>query len=267
MVVDTALLNAVIDLVTQVGNFQLKHFRTQPSGGGVAKQEREFVSAVDLQSEQLLIEGLRKLIPEAGLYGEESGIEGNEQLRWVVDPLDGTTNFLSGLEQFSISVALELSGRSELGVVLRPASGECYCAVRGQGLKLNGQGCPEVARTPLSQALIGTGFPFRSPDLAKYFFPCAEDVLYSSRGIRRFGSAALDLCYVAGGFLQGFWESDLQPYDVAAALLFLDESGCTVTNQRGEPYSPYRDRILVCGNPHVHKQLLTFVARHYPSAG
>jgi myo-inositol-1(or 4)-monophosphatase len=168
------------------------------------------------------------------------------------------------VEQFCISVALEVAGQTELGVVLRPASGECYSAVRGQGLTHNGQSCRPGMATSLNNALIGTGFPYRSQDLKNSFFPCCEDILYSSRGIRRFGAAALDLCYLAAGFLQGFWESDLQPYDVAAALLFLTETGVLATNQNGIPYSPYRDRLLVCGFPHVHQQLLPIIARHYP---
>ncbi len=263
---DARLLQQVIALTRQVGQYQLSRFRSLPPGGGAEKLAREFVSEVDLHSEHLLMEGLQKLLPEAGFYGEETGARGDAQLRWVIDPLDGTTNYLSGLEQFCISVALEESGNSELGVVLRPASGECYSALRGQGLQRNATPCPPLADTPLSHALIGTGFPYRSKDLAGSFFPCAQEVLYASRGIRRFGAAALDLCYVAAGYLQGFWESDLQPYDVAAALLFLEEAGGHVSNQRGEPYSPYRDRLLVCGTPETHNRLLPIVAKHYPAA-
>lgn len=259
----TTLLDAVVKLVETVGRFQMSHFRTLPAGGGTEKQARETVSEVDVHSEELLLEGLSDLLPDAGFYGEESGTQGNAAFRWVVDPLDGTSNYLSGLEQFSISVALEKDGRTELGVVFRPASGECYAALRGAGVRRNHVSCPPVPAGDMSRALIGTGFPFRSPDLARCFFPCAEEVLYASRGIRRFGSAALDLSYVAAGFLQGFWESDLQPYDVAAALLFLEESGCTVTNLQGQPYSPYQDRLMICGFPLVHESLLEIVAKHY----
>lgn len=262
--VDQQLLDRVIALTRQVGQYQLDRFRTLPPGGGEEKIAREYVSEVDLQSEQMLIEGLRKLLPEAGFFGEETGVSGNDRLRWVIDPLDGTTNFLSGLEQFCISVALEINGHSVLGVVLRPVSAECFSARQGNGLHRNGLPCPPASRLSLQQALIGTGFPYRSRDLASSFFPCAEQVLYASRGIRRFGAAALDLCYVASGFLQGFWESDLQPYDVAAALLFMRETGCLITNQAGDDYSPYLDRLLICGIPTVHRELLQIVAEHYP---
>jgi len=242
----------------------MAHFRTRPSNYGEEKQTREYVSEVDLQSEKILQSGLKNILPDAGFYGEETGCQGYDHLRWIVDPLDGTTNFLSGLDQFSISVALEKDGQTQLGVVYRPASEEIYTAVRGQEFRHNGQIRGMVSGQSLRQALIGTGFPFRSPDLARHFFPCAEDILYRCRGIRRCGSAALDLCYVASGYLQGFWESDLEPYDVAAAILFLEETGCTVTNQRGESYSPYRDRIMICAPPQVHPELWPVIAGHYP---
>lgn len=261
---DQRLLDAVSRLVSTVGQYQSECFRTFSSIGGEEKVAREFVSEVDLNSEEMLISGLQKLLPEAGFYGEETGIHGNTTLRWVIDPLDGTTNFLSGLEQFSISVALEQDEQTILGIVYRPQSQESYTALHGGGLHHNDQPCKPASAESLKQALIGTGFPYRSPDLAKHFFPCAEDVLYQCRGIRRFGSAALDLSYVAAGFLQGFWESDLQPYDVASALLFLEENGQSVTNQRGEKYSPYRDRIMICGPHAVHEELLSLVARYYP---
>jgi myo-inositol-1(or 4)-monophosphatase len=262
--VDQSLAKAVETLVHQVGEYQLERFRSLSLHHADEKQTREFVCEVDLIAEERLIEGLRKLLPEAGFLAEESGSRGTENLRWVIDPLDGTTNFLSGLEQFSISVALEEKNAALLGVVHRPCSPETFIARRGCGLQHNDRACVASSENDLRRALIGTGFPYRSADLARYFFPCAEDVLYRSRGLRRFGSAALDLCYVAAGFFQGFWESDLQPYDVAAGLLFMKETGCLATNQRGEIYSPYRDRILVCGHPQVHEQLLSVVARHYP---
>ncbi len=263
--IDQSLLDQVINLARSTGRYQMSRFRSLPAGGGDEKVAREFVSEVDLHSERLLLDGLRQLLPAAGHYAEETGRAGSESLRWVVDPLDGTTNFLSGLEQFCISIALEVDGRSELGVVLRPASNECFSALRGQGLWHNGRKCLPAPDLPLQRALIGTGFPYRSPDLFRNFFPCAEQVLGASRGIRRFGAAALDLSYVAAGFLQGFWESDLQPYDVAAALLFMDETGCRCCNQNGQSYTPYRDRLLICGPPQCLQQLLPIVATHYPA--
>ncbi len=260
---DQKLLDAVIELTRKVGAYQLSKFRNLPPGSGEEKLAREFVSEVDVTSEKMLHEGLSALLPTAGFFGEETGTSGSESLRWIVDPLDGTTNFLSGLDQFCISVALEQDGRIMLGVILRPASSECFSSLRGKGVFRNGKELSQSFQGALDQALIGTGFPFRSPDLIKPFFACAEDLLGQCRDMRRFGAAAIDLSYVAAGFLQGFWESDLQPYDVAAALLFLEEIGCVMTNQKGENYSPYRDRVLICGFPQVHQGLLEIVERHY----
>lgn len=261
------LLTAVTTLCRTVGDYQLQQFRQLSPGSGTEKDVREFVSAVDMNSEEMLKEALVKLLPEAGFYGEETGQEGNSELRWIIDPIDGTTNYLSGLDQFCISVALEVTGRSDLGVIWRPASAESFSAIRGQGLHHHGSRCRQASWLPLQHALIGTGFPYRSADLADPFFACARDVLYRCRGIRRFGSAALDLAYVAAGFLQGFWESDLKPYDVAAALLFLDESGCQVSNEQGLPYSAYRDRIIVCGAPGVHAELQPLIGKYYRADG
>jgi len=171
---------------------------------------------------------------------------------------------LSGLDQFSISVALVDQGLPVLGVVYKPVTSEWFTATQGTGFQHNNQ-IPAVIpfNLQLSQALIGTGFPYRSPDLAGSFFPASESILYASRGIRRFGSAALDLSYLAAGYLQGFWESDLQPYDVAAALLFLQLRGCLVTNERGSKFDMFNDRILVAGWPSVHQELLPRVSEFY----
>ncbi|OMH31807.1 inositol monophosphatase [Motiliproteus sp. MSK22-1] len=261
---DQQLLDGVQQLVEETGAYQCSRFRVLPPGKGTRKQVHEYVSEVDLHSEEMLLSGLHKLLPDAGTLAEETGQSGNESLYWIVDPLDGTTNFLSGLDQFSISVSLVQDGSPVLGIVYRPQSREIYRSIKGSGLYLNGKKLlkanPQLA---LHQALIGTGFPYRSADLASAFFPCAQEVLTHCRGIRRMGSAALDLSYVASGFLQGFWETDLKSYDVASGLLFLQESGCLVTNGQGKPYDMHRDRLLVCGWPAVQPELLKIVKEYY----
>jgi len=163
---DADLLHAVIDLCRQVGDYQLQQFRSLGPGSGNEKDAREFVAAVDINSQDMLKEALARLLPEAGFYGEETGQEGNAELRWIIDPIDGTTNYLSGLDQFCISVALEVTGRSDLGVIWRPASAEGFSAIRGQGLHHHGLRCRQASFLPLKHALIGTGFPYRSADLA-----------------------------------------------------------------------------------------------------
>ncbi len=257
------ILDKAIEAVKEAGEFQLRHFRNMPPGSGDAKKLREMVSFVDVESEQMLRESLIRLVPDAGFYGEETAVD-RKSTEWIVDPIDGTTNYLSGLAQFSISVALYCEGRPQLGIVYQPATGDLFTAIKGRGFHHNGTKClkstPELA---IGNALIGTGFPYRSEDLQNKFFKCAKEVLNRSRGIRRMGSAALDLSYLAAGYLQGFWESDLQPYDVGAAILFMEETGIQVTNIEGKAYNPECDRIIVAGFPKVQPILLQSVSRHY----
>lgn len=251
-------------MAREVGAFQLKHFRRLPGSAGDEKALRETVSFVDVESEKMLSRGLLPLVGGAGFYGEESGKSGSQELVWIVDPLDGTTNYLSGLDQFSVSVALVEGGEPLLGLVHKPFSGEVFSALRGRGVRYNGRSIPPVnARSGVGEALFSTGFPYRSPDLAERFFAAAAGVLTLGRGIRRSGSAALDLAHLAMGWHQGFWESDLQPYDVAAGLLMMRENGATVSNHLGDPYNMFTDRVMVAGFPGVHGELLGVVSDAY----
>ena len=255
-------------LVKEVGRFQLEHFRAMPDGADDMKAVRETVSFVDVESEKILKDGLLPLIDGAGFFGEESGKSGSQELVWVVDPLDGTTNFLSGLDQFCVSIALVDNGEPVLGVVYKPTSGEVFSCIKGQGVFYNGERTraahPGITET---DALFVTGFPYRSPDVAAQFFEAAADVLTLGRGIRRSGSAALDVANLSMGWFQGFWETDLQPYDVAAGILLMRENGILVTNGNGEPYDMFADRLMVAAMPNVHAAFLEVIARSYRMDG
>ena len=257
------ILPEVKRIATEAGRFQMQHFRSMPEEQQESKALRELVSFVDIESEKLIIKQLKKLIPNAGFHGEESGKSGNQEFVWVIDPLDGTTNFLCGLEQFSISIALVDNSTPLLGVVTRPTSGDIYYAVKDHGYYRNGIAIE--ARTPQSmeKCLIGTGMPFRSPDCRKAYWKCADEVLDNSLGIRRFGSAALDLAYLAAGYFQGFWETDLQPYDVAAGLVFLNESNCQYSRFSGKDYDLFSHRTFVAGIPDCYDTLQAITHRHY----
>ncbi|WP_324292699.1 inositol monophosphatase [Marispirochaeta sp.] len=257
------VLEKVKSLARTTGEYQLSHFRFLDHGSGDAKTEMEYVSHVDVQSEHILRAGLLKIIPEADFFGEETLQTRGTGYTWVVDPLDGTTNFLSGLDHWSISIALLYGDEILLSVIMKPCSGETFCAIRNLGAYHNNQRMKQVPRLPLGQALVGTGFPYRSPDTSEAFFSCAREVLYASRGIRRTGSAALDLCYVAAGFLQAFFEVDLMPYDAAGALLFLQETGCGFSDFSGRLYSLFSSRALVAGFPGSYEELREICSRHY----
>jgi myo-inositol-1(or 4)-monophosphatase len=271
----------------EVGRFQLGEWRARGPGWGDEKLAKEFVSFVDVESERRLARALRALCPEAGFYGEETEQSIGPGLTWVVDPVDGTTNYLSGLDWFCISVALFRSdspisgdaspegGRPILGIVHRPATGEWWWSGRGLGAYHRVGARPDgfdvsgpdvlspVGPCPLAQALVCTGTPFRSPDTVGAFMTAAADVLVAARDLRRLGSAALDLCNVASGWLQAFWEVDLQPYDVGAALLLLEETGCEITTIGGARYDPFSSRSLVTGLPGATAELRKLVAARY----
>lgn len=263
----SSLLPTCLEAAQAAGRFQMQHFRSLPNGTDQQKAVRELVSFVDVESEEILKRHLVPLLPEAGFYGEESGQSGSQELVWIVDPLDGTTNYLSGMDYFSVSLALVQHGQPLLGVVHRPATGETFHAIRHQGLYHNGELCRKLApHFNPSDALFATGFPYRSPDLSASFFGCAAEVLTLGRGIRRLASAALDVSQLSAGWLQGFWESDLQPYDIAAAILFMQESGCHFSNHLGTDYDLFNDRLLVAAHPDVHADLQQIIQRHYATA-
>ncbi|SHI40106.1 myo-inositol-1(or 4)-monophosphatase [Rubritalea squalenifaciens DSM 18772] len=259
-----AILEKALEAVQAVADFQLKHFRAMPVGADNIKSLRETVSFVDVESEKILQDALLPLIEEAGFYGEESGKTGSQDLVWIVDPLDGTTNFLSGNDHFSISVALVKNGKPILGILCKPFSNETWTCIKGEGVFYKGEKTSKVSENLTEKdALFVTGFPYRSSDVAPSFFACAAEVLTLGRGIRRTGSAALDVTNLSCGWMQGFWETDLQPYDIAAAMLFAEENGCIVTNHQGGEYDIFSDRLMVAALPAVHAALLETIQKHY----
>ncbi|PCJ60287.1 MAG: inositol monophosphatase [Planctomycetota bacterium] len=250
------LMNPIKDLMNEIGQYQMTYFRKENQIQ--EKEKKELVSKVDIESEKNIKEALLSLLPQAEFFGEESGSTSDcpqEKLLWVVDPLDGTTNYLSGLDQFSISIALLDKSEPILGVVYKPATKEIFHAIKGHGLYHNQQLMPKQKKCEINNALLGTGFPYRNPETLQQFFKCTEAALTSSRGIRRFGSAALDLSYVSSGFLQGFWEVGLQAYDIAASLVFLNETGCRYSNFQGGTYDIFNDRTFVAGVPNTFETL------------
>ena len=260
---DIVSLEKVKDLVKQVGAFQLKHFRSIEAIT-IEKDVNELVSFVDETSEQLLFTGLSAIYPEAAFWGEEGGLRSEADWTWLVDPLDGTTNYLNGLDQFSISVALLHKGETQFGLVYRPANDELFHAFRGEGFFHNDcRVTNDFSKLELRSTLIGTGFPYRSPDLHESFFKASADLMTQCRGFRRLASAALDLCYLSCGWLQAFWESELQPYDVGAGLLFLDEVGLKATNHLGQPFDMLSDRIFVAAPLEIHGELQVIIQASY----
>ena len=278
-----SLFGRISALVAEVGAFQLSEWRKRPAGWADEKAAKDLVTFVDIESERRLATALLALLPGSAFFGEE-GEQNRADFTWVVDPVDGTTNYVAGLDIFAISVALFEGDRPVLGVVYRPAAGEWYWAFRGQGAwaassneqsSLGGLSAalakakrlPLAAPQSLRQSLVGTGTPYRSPDSAKAYFSAAAAVSSAALDIRRFGSAALDLCLVAAGRLQAFWELDLKAYDVGAALLLLEETGCPITTIGGAPYDPFVSSSLVTGAPGAAEELRSLIAPFYRGLG
>ncbi len=257
------LLNAMELAARSAGAFQMSEFRRRGPGWGDNKSATDFVSFVDLESEKMIRSVLDATLPGADFYGEETEKTRGNGRTWIVDPLDGTTNYLSGYDHWSISIALWEGDQPVAALVYKPSGDELFTAELGRGAYRNGERL--ALATPLDPkgALIATGTPFRSPDTLDAFFASVRSVLDGFRDIRRSGSAALDLCYVAAGYFQGFWEVDLQAYDVAAGLLLLSETGHPLQTFAGHPYDPFRHRSLVSGRPGIFEVLQQKVRAAY----
>lgn len=246
-----------------LGNFQLENFRSDHLKGGQSKGPNDFVSKIDIESEHMIKNELQKIFPLAGFFGEETGVTSMLEWMWVVDPIDGTTNYLSGVDQFSVSIALTKRGKTMLGLIYKPTSKECFWSVKDHGLFHDDKKIIPHRFSTLKNSVIGTGFPFKNYDTIDAFNCTTKQLLKNCRGIRRMGSAALDLSYTACGYFQGFWEIGLHPYDVAAGVLFLEETNCKISNFSGKPYHLFEDHSIVCGLPGVFEELLIIVKSNY----
>jgi myo-inositol-1(or 4)-monophosphatase len=226
------------------------------------KRYNDFVTEVDKAAERAVIEILHKTYPEHAILAEESGAlpgsAGKSEFTWIIDPLDGTTNFIHGFPQYAVSIGLRHKGILTQGVVYDPAKNELFTASRGRGAYLNDRRIRVSRRTQMGDALIGTGFPFRDFQSLDEYLAMFREITARTAGIRRAGAAALDIAYVAAGRLDGFWEMGLSPWDMAAGALLVTEAGGLVGDFRGEPDYLASGRI-VCGNPKIFAQLLQVI--------
>jgi len=228
------------------------------------KSPNDFVTEVDRAAELAVIETLLGAYPGHGILAEESGREHgarDSEYLWIIDPLDGTTNFIHGFPVYAVSIALAYRGKVEQAVVYDPSRNDLFYASRGRGAYLNERRLRVSRRTRLTESLIGTGFPFRRGDNFKRYLRMFEEVSQQCAGLRRPGAAALDLCYVAAGWYDGFFETGLSPWDVAAGSLMVTEAGGLIGNFTGESDFLYQ-REIVAGNPKVYGQLVRLLAPH-----
>jgi len=252
-------LKAAIEAAREAGQVQREHL-----WGDFAvsyKGEVDLVTEVDRRCEELVVGKLKAATPDFGFVAEENLYQdGSASVKWVIDPLDGTTNYTHGFPWFCVSIALEVEGEPVLGVIYHVMMDELFTAIKGKGAYVNGRALHVSEHRPLKSCLLATGFPYdRTSDNENNFAHFCNFHL-ETRGVRRAGAAALDLAYVAAGRLDGFWECKLKPWDVAAGVLLVGEAGGVVTNYDAEPYSIYDHRV-VASNGRIHREMIDVLAR------
>lgn len=228
------------------------------------KQINDFVTEVDTSSEQIIVETLLSAYPQHAILAEESGRQhGNQRsdFVWIIDPLDGTTNFIHGFPVYCVSIALSVKGRIEQAVIYDPARNDLFTATQGRGAFLNDRRIRVGKRTSLHDCLISTGFPFRAGDDFEDHLLALNEIMRQTAGVRRPGSAALDMAYVAAGFSDGFFEKGLNPWDVAAGSLLITEAGGLVGNYTGEANFLEQGECMAA-NPRIYGQLVHLLSKY-----
>ena len=250
-----ALLSFIKDVIIRAGDFCLSQQEKLTLKDVTFKNPKDLVTKIDTETEMRIIEDISSRFPDHGILGEETGQKsaGHEFL-WVIDPIDGTTSFFHGQPFFSVSIALQENGTTVLGAVYAPALNQLFYAQKGQGAFLNNRPIRVSATDSLVQAVMGTGFACLRAGRKDNNLPILNHLLPQLRDIRRYGSAALDLCYVAWGRLDGFWELELNLYDIAAGVLVVEEAGGVVTDFGGDKNFP--EEGIASANPLLHPLLL-----------
>ncbi|NOX27470.1 MAG: inositol monophosphatase [Gammaproteobacteria bacterium] len=255
------MLNIAVRAARRAGDIISRSMDKLDSIDVVTKDHNDFVSSVDKAAEATIIDVIKTAYPDHQIMAEESGQQGSNDYLWIIDPLDGTTNFLHGFPQFAVSIALQHQGKSQQAVVYDPVSQDLYTASRGAGAQLNNRRIRVSKRKELAGSLIGTGFPFRKDQDLDAYLKTFRAIAPQTAGIRRAGSAALDLAYVAAGRLDGFWEFGLKPWDLAAGALLIEEAGGLVGDVSGGN-NHFESGDIVCGNAKVFKALLQNIRPH-----
>lgn len=243
----------------EAGAIQLEYFRSRHLDVHVKQNESDIVTKADKASEALIKQRIHETYPDHGILSEESDEEkGTSGYRWVIDPLDGTTNYTAGLPLFAVSIALEYNEEAVAAVVFAPYLNEMFHAVRGEGAFLNGEPIHVSPNDRLDRAVVATGFPVDKHINPDNNIDVASQVIPQVRGLRRLGAASVDLCYVAAGYLDAYWEMNLHRWDIAAATLILTEAGGRHTFYRND-----RNYSIVAGSPEIHDRILDIINKTY----
>jgi myo-inositol-1(or 4)-monophosphatase len=259
------LLNIAMRAARRAGDLIVKSLSRLDSLKIDSKSRNDFVTDVDRKSEADIIATIRRSYPDHAIMAEESGRSGEHEFVWIIDPLDGTTNFLHGFPVFAVSIAIQQEGRLQHGVVYDPMRQEFFTASRGDGAQLEGKKIRVSGQKTLEGALIGTGLPFRTGvTYVDEYLAMLKKVMSTAAGVRRPGAASLDLAYVAAGRIDGFWEFGLSPWDTAAGALLIQEAGGRVGTPMGAEYA--LGPGIVAGNPKVYQGLLEIIGPLTPES-
>ena len=256
-----ALLNVAVMAARRAGAVLGRNFNKRDKLTVEKKGHNDFVSSADLAAERAIIDVIHKHYPDHAILAEESGIHGESDHVWIIDPLDGTTNYLHGFPVFAVSIGLQIKGRLEHAVVYDPMREELFTASKGEGAQLDGRKIRVSGNKDMDRALIGTGFPFRHANVEMDpYLSMLGKVVKNTSGVRRPGAAALDLCYVACGRLDAFWETSLQTWDLAAGTLIIREAGGIVSALDGAENHLETGHVLA-GTPRIYRGLAKLCAK------
>lgn len=248
-------LTAAKGLAQEAGSLLLSHAQTTHKMEFKSKYDP--VTDLDRQSEKIITDGLKKAFPEHGILAEEgTQVRSGSRYCWIIDPLDGTTNFAHGLPYFSVSIALAMDGKPIVGVVYAPKLQQEFYAYQGGGGFLNDTQIKVSRESDLTRSFLATGEPYNIRENLDYHVNLFKKCVDKSLGVRRFGSASLDLCYVAGGKYEGYWEAELKPWDAAAGILILQEAYGQVSDYCGQPYVLEKSKTLLATNGLIHSSLV-----------
>ena len=255
-----ALLNVAVMAARKAGTTLIRKMVNLDKLNVERKGRNDFVSDADHAAERAVVETIHKHYPDHAILAEESGAEGESDTVWIIDPLDGTTNYLHGFPVWAVSIGVQVKGRMEHGVVYDPLRQELFTASRGQGAQLDGRKIRVSGQKNLELALLGTGFPFRQADLeiSAYLQMLAKSI-QNTAGVRRAGAAALDLCYVAAGRLDAFFETGLAAWDLAAGGLIIREAGGIISGLDGSENYMETGHVL-CGTPKIYAAMAKLCA-------